>query len=473
MKFRYLLSAFVALALAFPAFLSAQPPSQVPVQAYLTDSNGVPVDGDVSVEVSIFDSETGGSAVYTESQTVTADSGSLTVHLGETKSLDLSVFRNNTDLWAEMTVDGETLQPRLKIETAPYAATAGQAEEATNAQQLDGQPASNYQYSAGTGITESNGTFNLDIANSCGSGQVATAIMNDGSLNCSDAASFITTGKGLSKSGNTLRVAGNGIDASLIADNTITGQQVASNAMGQGEIDSGAVGTSELQNNSVTSSEITDGEVKQSDLASGVVTNSEVASNANIDPSKISGTAATTSSGETFNGTVTADDFQYNSSKTVEKRIGVSQFRLSDNQEADQFVIGDAGDGEITSVNDDGAVELSAEVDEIPEGATITEIALYYEDGSTLDGTFDLYLESRDMTSGPGTATSENRVGSVSVTTSSNSFTPKRSSTSFNTTATRSNSYRFELEMDVPPSASDIALIGASVTYSTDGPIPR
>jgi len=203
------------------------------------------------------------------------------------------------------------------------------------------------------------------------------------------------------------------------------------------------------------------------------VTNSEVASNANIDPSKISGTAATTSSGETFNGTVTADDFQYNSSKTVEKRIGVSQFRLSDNQEADQFVIGDAGDGEITSVNDDGAVELSAEVDEIPEGATITEIALYYEDGSTLDGTFDLYLESRDMTSGPGTATSENRVGSVSVTTSSNSFTPKRSSTSFNTTATRSNSYRFELEMDVPPSASDIALIGASVTYSTDGPIPR
>jgi len=316
MNSQHIWSAAAVFLLLVPAVASAQPPSRVPIQAYLTDSEGVPVDGEVSASVEIFGAETGGTTIYSESfSNATADAGSLTLRLGSTQSLDLSIFRDNTDLWAEITVDGETLQPRLRIETAPYAATAGDAETAQNAEQLAGQDPSAYQTSAGTGlvensgtlnldvqnscpsgevaiglnndgtlncqaatsfittgtgITENNGTLNLDIQNSCGMGEFAVGIQNDGTLNCQQAASLITAGTGLMKSGNTIGVASGGITAT----------QVASNTLSQGEINSGAIGTSELQNNAVTSSEITDGEVKSADLASGAVTGSEIASGA-------------------------------------------------------------------------------------------------------------------------------------------------------------------------------------------------
>lgn len=290
MKLRYFLTAFVALMLAIPATTSAEPPAEVPIQGYITDSEGVPIDDSTEIDVEIFDAQSGGTALHSETLTVDPEAGSFTAYLGTESTLDLSIFQANTDLWAEVTVDGETLQPRLKIATAPYAAATAFSQ---NAGQLGGEDPSAYTYDAGTGLSLNGSTFTYDsteiqtrVSGSCSGGEFAVGVNEDGTLICDTAAS-VTAGAGLDLSGNTMSVASDGIEASMIqtgavttdeiADGTITSADISSNTIGQGDIGSGAIGSSELQTNAVESTHINSGAVTSDKIASGAVGTDEIA----------------------------------------------------------------------------------------------------------------------------------------------------------------------------------------------------
>ncbi|MFB6264738.1 MAG: hypothetical protein ABEL76_14105, partial [Bradymonadaceae bacterium] len=112
-------------------------PARVPIHAYLTDSEGVPVDGETQVRLSLYAEKDSPSALHVETQTVQADGGVISTHLGKNKELDLSIFRNNATLYLGLAVgDGAEMDPRLRIGTAPYAAVAGRA---ANADKLRGK----------------------------------------------------------------------------------------------------------------------------------------------------------------------------------------------------------------------------------------------------------------------------------------------------------------------------------------------
>lgn len=248
MRLKYLLAGLFALAIAIPSIASAQsqPPAQVPIQAYLTDSQGVPLDSSTTITAKIFSQKSGGSALYTEQLTVNPDAGSFTAYLGSTKSLDLNIFKNNQNLFLELQVGSETLNPRLRLATAPYAANAGFAQDAAK---VGGKSASNL-YSAGNGLSKSGTTFSVDtsavqsrIGSNCSGGQFAVGVKQNGDLVCQTPSSMsISAGAGLNKSGNTISLASNGVKSSHIDNNTIS----------QGDIGSNAVGTNEIANNSVT-----------------------------------------------------------------------------------------------------------------------------------------------------------------------------------------------------------------------------
>lgn len=231
MRWKYLVAATVVSAFLIPGTAMAGPPAQVPVQGYLTDSDGVPLDGQTSITVKIFDAKSGGSALHTEQQTVQPKAGSFTAHLGKNQALDLSMFRDNDNLWVEVTVEGEVLDPRLRIATAPYAASAGFAQDAAK---VGGKSVSELQkpdwgdienkpsqfgetYSAGDGLQLNNGKFSVDptqvqsrIDGNCPSGQFAVGVEQDGSLICNQAAT-VTAGSGLVKSGTTMSVDTNAV----------------------------------------------------------------------------------------------------------------------------------------------------------------------------------------------------------------------------------------------------------------------
>lgn len=136
------------------------PPEFMSYQGYLVDSNGKPL-GDTNtgprnydVIFRIYDAQTEGNKLWTETQTLTVDKGYFSVLLGEGASvgsesrLPLStVFTNTTasDRYIEITVKGigtgtppgdVTINPRLRLLSSPYAFLARNALNANGAATL-------------------------------------------------------------------------------------------------------------------------------------------------------------------------------------------------------------------------------------------------------------------------------------------------------------------------------------------------
>ncbi len=142
---RILTTSMLAMALTVaPAALAA--PALVPFQGQLTDSSGVAIDGQRDIVITLYTVETGGSVVFTETHSnVDVVSGDFTVYLGSVNTggsaLDLRLFATEPNLWAEISIDGETITPRMRLATSPY---AGFAPYCGDAQTLDGQPRSSF-----------------------------------------------------------------------------------------------------------------------------------------------------------------------------------------------------------------------------------------------------------------------------------------------------------------------------------------
>ena len=109
--------------LTFLVVAAACAPKLVPTfshQGRLLDDSGNPVaDGDYTVDYSIFYDATGGTAAYTESQNVAVEDGLFTTSLGMTGPIDPTIFAQPT--WLEVSINGEVLTPRQRLQGSPYA----------------------------------------------------------------------------------------------------------------------------------------------------------------------------------------------------------------------------------------------------------------------------------------------------------------------------------------------------------------
>ena len=95
------------------------------------DLNGSPLTGVVGITFALYSEQTGGSALWQETQNITADSiGRYTALLGATKTegLPASLFINEQAHWVGVQVEGQAEQPRVLLVSSPYALKAGDAE---------------------------------------------------------------------------------------------------------------------------------------------------------------------------------------------------------------------------------------------------------------------------------------------------------------------------------------------------------
>jgi hypothetical protein len=96
-------------------------PTLINYQGRLMDkSTGQPVDGSREIRFLIYPGDTASTPLWGETQNVTVTSGIYNVLLGSGNSLDPSVF-SGPDRWMEVVVAGETLTPRQRIASVPYA----------------------------------------------------------------------------------------------------------------------------------------------------------------------------------------------------------------------------------------------------------------------------------------------------------------------------------------------------------------
>ncbi len=150
-----LVSAFIAVS------AHAAIPATMNYQGILTQSNGSPVNGTVSVVFRLYDVVSGGTALWQESQSVSVSNGNFSVELGTITPLTAAVFANPVFLGVTVALDSE-MTPRRPLSSVPY---AFKAQDAGTVNGSGGFKATNYYFyrvtSTGclTGLSVLNGSI--------------------------------------------------------------------------------------------------------------------------------------------------------------------------------------------------------------------------------------------------------------------------------------------------------------------------
>jgi hypothetical protein len=115
----------IALFLLAMSSLYAQVPQVINYQGQLTDASGNPANGTFTLIFSIFGAATGpGTALYSETQSVTVSNGVFNVLIGSVNPVPLNLFDSSPDRYLEITVNGTVLAPRRRFGSVPYAFTS-------------------------------------------------------------------------------------------------------------------------------------------------------------------------------------------------------------------------------------------------------------------------------------------------------------------------------------------------------------
>ena len=128
------LGVFSVVLLSLPLWAAA--PATIGYQGVLTDNNNQVVnDGSHSLTFKLYTASSGGSALWTETQTVTTTRGVFTAVLGSATTLNISFEQA---LWLGITIGSDTeLSPRVQLSGVPYSITAlGVADNAVAAAQI-------------------------------------------------------------------------------------------------------------------------------------------------------------------------------------------------------------------------------------------------------------------------------------------------------------------------------------------------
>lgn len=105
------------------AAVTATSKTTVNYQGFLTDSSGSPVEGTMDFVFRLYNVESGGSALWTETEAgVPVSEGLFSVLLGSVQPLAQSLFEQNATLWLGIAVGADQeMTPREQLSSAPFA----------------------------------------------------------------------------------------------------------------------------------------------------------------------------------------------------------------------------------------------------------------------------------------------------------------------------------------------------------------
>uniref|UniRef100_A0A832G8I4 Uncharacterized protein n=1 Tax=Ignavibacterium album TaxID=591197 RepID=A0A832G8I4_9BACT len=352
-------------------------PQTINYQGVLKDASGnIVTNGDYNLTFKIYDSETGGTPLWTETKLINVVDGIFSTQLGSVTPLTLS-FDNA--YWLGVTVgSGSELTPRIAFTSVPYSRmsltipdnslTSNKIHSGQVVKSLNGLK-DDVNLVAGSNVTITPSGNNLTISSASGAGGTVTqvntgagltggpitttgtiSIANDGIATAMLQNNSVTTDKIVDgtitatdiantqvvKSINSLKdnvnlVAGSNVTITPSGNNlTISAASGAGGTVTQVNTGAGLTGgpitttgtisiandgiaTAMLQNNSVTTDKIVDGTISTNDLANNSVTSTKIA-DGTITTSDLSDNSVTTA--KIVDGTIATSDLANNSVTT-------------------------------------------------------------------------------------------------------------------------------------------------------------
>ena len=239
--------------------------------------------GTVSATFQLFAASTGGTELWSENAaSIVVIGGDLVHDLGSIEPLDDTVLAGD-NLFLQVTINGDVLEPRAAIRAVPFALLAKNAEVAAravvadSADRLGGQSLSSFQFTAGAngGLALAGTAFSI-APNGVTADRIAAAAVSLAKM----AANSVDGSKIVDGAVSLAKMAANSVDGSKIFDSAVTLAKLAANSVDGSKIVNGAVSLAKLAANSVDGSKIVDGSVGGDDLGAGSVTSAKIATGA-------------------------------------------------------------------------------------------------------------------------------------------------------------------------------------------------
>lgn len=122
------LSCFAALiALGLSASALAEVPGQITYHGFLKDDQDQPVTRSVTAVFALYDADEEGDKIWDQTfSTIDVNDGEFSVDLGDNSHEWLDLF-DGRRFWLDITINGETLEPRAELTSVPYALRAASA----------------------------------------------------------------------------------------------------------------------------------------------------------------------------------------------------------------------------------------------------------------------------------------------------------------------------------------------------------
>jgi hypothetical protein len=158
------------LSLAVAAIASSALASPVPATVNFTarlidERSGDPLTGDHHLDFDLFTTPRDGTSLWQENRDLLVEDGLVFLALGSVRPFFPGIFTGQR-LYLQVTLDGIVMDPRISIESVPYAIRASDAE---NADKVGGIPADGLQ---------------RRVTGTCGPGSFLTAVNPDGTVTC-------------------------------------------------------------------------------------------------------------------------------------------------------------------------------------------------------------------------------------------------------------------------------------------------